>query len=72
MTFALMPFSVPCSSIRAPNYLFAKLPILKDPPMKDTPEPLTNKEILLIIIVILVVGWGIAVFVNTFFFELFS
>lgn len=40
--------------------------------MKDTPEPLTNKEILLIIIVILVVGWGIAVFVNTFFFELFS
>lgn len=40
--------------------------------MKDTPEPLTNKEVFLIIIVLLVVGWGIAVLVNTSFLELFS
>ncbi len=40
--------------------------------MKDIPEPLTNKEIFLIIIVILVVGWGVAVLVNTSFIEIFS
>ena len=40
--------------------------------MKDIPEPLTNKEIFLIIIVILVVGRGVAVLVNTSFIEIFS
>lgn len=37
--------------------------------MKDTPEPLTNKEIFMIIIVLLVAGWGIAVLVDTPFFQ---
>ena len=37
--------------------------------MKDTPEPLTNKEIFMIIIVLLVAGWGIAVLVDTSFFQ---
>ena len=41
--------------------------------MKNTPEPLTDKEIFLIIIVILVVGWGIALLVNTTsFINIFS
>jgi hypothetical protein len=37
--------------------------------MKDTPEPLTNKEICLIIIVLLLIAWGIAVLVDTSFFQ---
>jgi hypothetical protein len=37
--------------------------------MKHTPEPLTNKEICLIIIVLLVAAWGIAVLVDTPFFQ---
>jgi hypothetical protein len=37
--------------------------------MKDTPEPLTNTEIFMIIVVLLVAGWGIAVLVDTPFFQ---
>lgn len=37
--------------------------------MKDTPEPLTNKEIIIITIVLLVAGWGIAMLVDTPFFQ---
>ena len=37
--------------------------------MKITPEPLTNKEILAIIIVLLAAAWGIAVLVDTPFFQ---
>ncbi len=37
--------------------------------MKDTPEPLTNKEIIITIIVLLVSVWGIAMLVDTPFFQ---
>ena len=37
--------------------------------MKDTPEPLTNNQVFLIIIALLVVGWGIAVLVDTPLFQ---
>jgi len=37
--------------------------------MKDTPEPLTDKQLFLIAIALVVVAWGIAVLVDTPFFQ---
>lgn len=50
-------------------YPSAELSTRRTTDMKDTPEPLTNKEIIIITIVLLVAGWGIAMLVDTPFFQ---
>ena len=53
----------------SPMYPSTEQSIRHTTDMKHTPEPLTNKEILMIIIVLLVAGWGIAILVDTSFLQ---